>query len=93
MAGDAGNGLIGIMKANIVIDGKTIIFRISDTIKDIFEQIIIVTNTPGEFGEYISFKIVVDQFRNVGPLGGIHSAMSRNRQIALVPFFINFISL
>ena len=86
LAGGANKRFDGMTKANIVIDGKTIISRIIDTIKDIFDEIIIVTNTPEEFKEYINYKIVSDQILKAGPLGGIHAAIKTSSKEALFVF-------
>jgi molybdopterin-guanine dinucleotide biosynthesis protein A len=76
LAGGNSTRFNGIIKSKIVIDGKTIISRIIETLGGIFDEVIIVTNTPDEFREYNSCKIIGDQFLNKGPLGGIHSALS-----------------
>lgn len=86
LAGGANKRFDGMTKANIVIDGKTIMSRIIDTIKDIFDEIIIVTNTPEEFKEYINYKIVNDQILKAGPLGGIHAAIKTSSKEALFVF-------
>ena len=86
LAGGAGKRFGGITKTNIVIGGKTILCRIIETIKDIFDEIIIVTNTPEEFKENTDFKIVSDQFLNVGPLGGIHAAFKASSKEGLFVF-------
>lgn len=86
LAGGANKRFDGMTKANIVIDGKTIMSRIIDTIKDIFDEIIIVTNTPEEFNEYINYKIVSDQILKAGPLGGIHAAIKTSSKEALFVF-------
>jgi len=75
LAGGASRRLNGMIKAKIVIDGRTIISRIIDTMNELFAEIIIVTNTPDEFKDYNNYKIIGDEFLNKGPLGGIHSAM------------------
>jgi len=86
LAGGVNRRFNGTTKANIVIDGKTIISRIIDTISEIFGEIIIVTNTPEEFKELNNYKIVSDQFINVGPLGGIHAALKASSNEALFVF-------
>lgn len=83
LAGGTSKRFDGIVKAKIVIDGKTIISRIIDTIGDVFDDIIIVTNTPDHFAEYNGCKIIGDKFLNKGPLGGIHSAMKETEKEAL----------
>ena len=76
----------GKTKANVIIDGKTIISRIISTISDFFDEIIIVTNKPEEFSEYIQYKIVEDQFLKAGPLGGIHAALKTSSEDAIFVF-------
>jgi molybdopterin-guanine dinucleotide biosynthesis protein A len=86
LAGGSGSRFGGITKANIVINGKTIISGIIDTITDFFSEIIIVTNTPEEFSRYIHFRIECDRFLNVGPLGGIHAALKASTGEAVFVF-------
>lgn len=86
LAGGSNTRFNGITKANIVIDGKTIISRIIETISDIFGEIIIVTNTPEEFSAHSNYKIVSDQFLNAGPLGGIHAALKASSGEAIFVF-------
>jgi molybdopterin-guanine dinucleotide biosynthesis protein A len=76
LAGGANKRFNGVTKAMVVIDGKTIISRAIDTIKDLFNEIIIVTNTPEEFKEFKNCKLVSDHFLRAGPLGGIHAALT-----------------
>lgn len=83
LAGGASKRFNGIIKAKIIIDGETIISRIIEILGGLFDEIIIVTNTPAEFGEYNNLKIVSDEFLNKGPLGGIHSAMKESDREAL----------
>ncbi len=75
LAGGASKRFNGMIKAKIVIDGRTIISRIIGTMNELFDEIIIVTNTPDEFKEFNNCRIAGDRFLNKGPLGGIHSAM------------------
>lgn len=75
LAGGANSRFNGIVKANIIIGGRTIISGASKTLKEIFTEIIIVTNTPQDFSEYADYKIVPDVKMNKGPLGGIHAAL------------------
>jgi len=75
LAGGTNRRFKGITKAKIVIEGKSIISRIIDTIRDVFDEIIIVTNTPEVFKEFNNCKLVPDHFKMAGPLGGIHAAL------------------
>jgi molybdopterin-guanine dinucleotide biosynthesis protein A len=83
LAGGSGKRFNDLIKAKIVVDGKTIISRIIEAIGDVFDEIIIVTNSPDEFTDYKSYKIIVDQYINKGPLGGIHSALKHTDREAL----------
>jgi molybdenum cofactor guanylyltransferase len=75
LAGGAGSRFNYKTKSNIIIGGRTIISRICRILEDIFEEIIIVTNSPEEFQEYRKYLVIGDQFRKAGPLGGIHAAL------------------
>ena len=86
LAGGSNKRFGGINKANVVIDGETIISRIISTISDLFDEIIIVTNMPEEFQEFIQYKIVEDQYLKAGPLGGIHAALKASSEDAIFVF-------
>jgi molybdopterin-guanine dinucleotide biosynthesis protein A len=86
LAGGANSRFNGLVKANIVIGGRTIISRTSDLLREIFKETIIVTNTPEEFTECTEFKIVADEILNKGPLGGIHAALKATSGEAVFVF-------
>jgi len=86
LAGGSNKRFRGITKANVVIDGETIISRMISTISDLFVEIIIVTNKPEEFQEFIQYKIVEDQYLKAGPLGGIHAALKASSEDAIFVF-------
>jgi molybdopterin-guanine dinucleotide biosynthesis protein A len=65
----------GKIKSKVLIGGETIISRIISIVGGLFDEIIIVTNSPAEFSEYFQYRIVKDQFLKAGPIGGIHAAM------------------
>jgi molybdopterin-guanine dinucleotide biosynthesis protein A len=94
LAGGDNKRFNGITKANIVIGGKTIICRVMETIKDIFDEIIIVTNSPEKFAEYSDYKIIPDLVMGAGPLGGIHSALkaSSNELLFIIAGDMPFIN-
>ncbi len=75
LAGGANRRFNGVTKANLLVGGKPVISRIIEVIGEIFNEIIIVTNTPGEFQAYNRFRITVDEVKDAGPLGGIHAAL------------------
>ena len=86
LAGGSNKRFGGITKANVVIGGKTIISRMISTIEELFDEIIIVTNEPKEFREFIQYKIVEDQYLKAGPLGGIHAALKATSEDAIFVF-------
>jgi len=86
LAGGSSKRFGGTTKANVVINGETIISRIISTISDLFVEIIIVTNKPEEFQEFIQYKIVRDQYLKAGPLGGIHAALKASSEDAIFVF-------
>jgi molybdopterin-guanine dinucleotide biosynthesis protein A len=76
LAGGAGKRFNGAIKPKIIIGGKTIISRIIEVYEQIFNEIIIVTNTPDEFAEFKKYIIIRDLITDRGPLGGIHAALN-----------------
>ncbi len=66
-------------KAFLEIDGELIIERILKVFKDIFDEIIIVTNTP-EF--YISYDVILvgDVIEKKGPMSGLYSGLINSKR-------------
>jgi molybdopterin-guanine dinucleotide biosynthesis protein A len=75
LAGGANKRFGGIIKAKLNVGGRPIIARMLETIGEIFDEILIVTNTPEEFQDYCMHSLVSDLIKNIGPLGGIHAAL------------------
>ncbi|MFH1317730.1 MAG: molybdenum cofactor guanylyltransferase, partial [Candidatus Omnitrophota bacterium] len=71
------NRRMGKNKAFIEVDGISLLKKNIVLLQQIFTEITIVTNSPKE---YISFKndasIITDKIKDIGPLGGIFSALS-----------------
>lgn len=78
LAGGPGSRMKGVIKPNILIAGETVLSRTLNTIKGIFDEIIIVTNKPEEFTKYSDCIITSDQYEGIGPLGGIHAALKKS---------------
>lgn len=77
LAGGKNLRMAGYNKALIRIKGAPIIQRVIEILKDIFDRIILVTNSPEDFKLYSSEVVIVeDIIKDVGPLGGIHSGLS-----------------
>ncbi|MGD0582509.1 MAG: molybdenum cofactor guanylyltransferase [Bacteroidales bacterium] len=86
LAGGASTRYGGRIKAKSLIGGEKIIDRALRLIKNVFDEIIIVTNTPEEFTEYYGLILTTDHFRGAGPLGGIHAAMKVSSRKAVFVF-------
>jgi molybdenum cofactor guanylyltransferase len=86
LAGGANKRFGGITKANVVIEGVTIISRIISVIEEFFPELIIVTNKPDEFQEFSQCKIIKDQYLKAGPLGGLHAAIKASAEEAVFVF-------
>lgn len=68
------NSRMGVKKAFLNIGGTTIIDTILSIYRNIFKDIIIVTNTPEEYA-YCQGKVIKDIIPNSGPLGGIYTGL------------------
>lgn len=86
LAGGENKRFDGLFKPEIVIEGRTILSRISDVIEEIFDELIIVINDPLKFNESRSFKTTGDIFIKAGPLGGLHAALKKSTREAVFAF-------
>jgi len=86
LAGGANRRFNGLIKANIVFDGVTIISGILEKVSGFFNEIIVVTNNPEAFIQYKGITITGDIFMNAGPLGGIHAALKLSSGRAVFVF-------
>ncbi len=66
---------MGTSKALLSIDGVPLISRIVTILKPLFREVIIVSDSAAGF-EFTNCKVIPDLFKEVGPLGGIHAALS-----------------
>lgn len=74
LAGGLNTRFSGIDKASIRIGGKRIIDRIYAVFKDLFQEIILVTNDPNKYREW-DVKLVTDLFQVRSSLTGIHAGL------------------
>jgi molybdenum cofactor guanylyltransferase len=86
LAGGENRRFEGNIKAKSLVGGKRIIDRVLNITGKIFDEIIIVTNTPEEFSDLKGCKIVGDYFKGAGPLGGIHSGIVNSSKEAVFIF-------
>ena len=78
LAGGASRRMNGEMKALLPFDGKPLIVRQIDCMRQICDELIVVTNDPKPFLNMVdrSVRIITDFFIGQGPLGGMHAALS-----------------
>lgn len=76
LAGGKNTRIGGKCKAFIQLNNKSFFNIITSTLEQIFNEIIIVTNNPSDFTAFINkYSIITDEIKNIGPLGGIYSAL------------------
>lgn len=66
---------MGFDKQRILIGGLPMVYYIARQLEAIFEEIVIVTNTPELYAKS-KYKVVTDIYKGKGPLSGIHSGLS-----------------
>jgi molybdopterin-guanine dinucleotide biosynthesis protein A len=86
LAGGAATRFGGKNKAKSLIGGERIIDRELDILLTVFDEVIVVTNTPEEYSDIKRCQITADQYKGAGPLGGIHAAMMLSVRKALFVF-------
>ncbi len=86
LAGGSNSRFGGRIKAKMLIAGKPVISWILDAMEGLFDEILIVTNTPEEFKLLSNCRLVPDQFLKVGPIGGIHAALKAASSDAIFVF-------
>lgn len=74
LAGGCSTRMGGSDKAMLRVEGKPIIERSLSVLGEIFEELIIVTNGARTYS-YEGVKIVKDEIKNIGPLGGIYTGL------------------
>ncbi|MDR3667078.1 MAG: molybdenum cofactor guanylyltransferase [Ignavibacteriaceae bacterium] len=65
---------MGTNKSLLRIGGITIIERVVNLMKDLFKEVILITNQTDEF-KFLNLSMYEDIHNDTGPLGGIHSAL------------------
>lgn len=69
------NTRMGTNKAFLAIDGSRLIDKTINIYREIFPEIIIVTNDPLAYIEFADVAIVTDIYKGKGPLGGIYTGL------------------
>ncbi|WP_236286828.1 molybdenum cofactor guanylyltransferase [Paenibacillus allorhizoplanae] len=78
LAGGANRRMNGELKALLPFGGKPLIVRQLDCMREICDELIVVTNDPKPYLNKVdrSIRIITDFFAGHGPLGGMHAAFS-----------------
>lgn len=69
------NTRMGTNKAFLEINGTRLMDKTLDIYRQLFDEIIIVTNDPLSYLEFAEAAIVTDIYKGKGPLGGIYSGL------------------
>lgn len=69
------NSRMGTNKAFLEIDGIRLMDKTINIYREIFSEIIIVTNDPLSYIEFTAAAIVTDIYKGKGPLGGIYTGL------------------
>ena len=96
LAGGKSSRLSGQNKAFLKINGKTIIENTLEKIDTLFSEIIIITNSPKDYKKYANrCRIYVDKVKNIGPLGGIHTALHHitNQAVFIISCDLPFLDI
>ena len=64
----------GSNKALAIVNGKPLIQNVTDLISGLFQECLLVINTPEEY-EFLSLPLTYDRYKGSGPLAGIHAAL------------------
>ncbi|MBR4018596.1 MAG: molybdenum cofactor guanylyltransferase, partial [Clostridia bacterium] len=69
---------MGFDKQLLTDNNRRILETVSDTLRKEFSDILIVTSKP-ELYEGMDVRVCSDEFQNMGPLAGIHAALTNGR--------------
>jgi len=64
----------GSNKALALWRGKFLIQHVRDTLASVFDDCLLVTNTPEQY-TFLNMPMIKDRYHNMGPLAGIHAAL------------------
>lgn len=77
LAGGSNLRFDGHMKPLARFRGRAILDRQLEVLEPLFDEILLITNTPDLFSPYSSVRILTDRLPGYGPLSGIHAALSK----------------
>jgi len=64
----------GQNKALVEVDGMRLIERVISVMQPLFENLIIITNTPLEY-DYLQLPMYEDLIKGLGPIGGVYTGL------------------
>jgi molybdopterin-guanine dinucleotide biosynthesis protein A len=68
------SGRYGSNKAMVEVDGVRLIDRAVRVMRALFQEVILLTNTPHEYA-YLDLPMLEDLIKGLGPLGGIYTGL------------------
>jgi len=68
----------GSNKAFADIDGRPLIDRVISVLRPIFDELLIITNTPDEYA-FLELPMHEDLIKGLGPIGGIYTGLEKIR--------------
>ena len=84
LAGGRSSRMGGRNKAFVDVNGAPMIVEATALLKGLFDEVMIVTNTPHEYEALASDAVIfTDIITGCGPLGGIHAALSHTKHEAV----------
>lgn len=69
---------MGVNKSFLKLGNQTIIERTAKLMKLIFNELIIITNSPDEYA-FLNLPVYEDIYKSRGPLGGLHSGLKNSK--------------
>ena len=77
LAGGKSTRMAGTQKALLEIGGMALIDHVIVTLRTVFDEIMIVNNAPDFRSAYShGCRLIGDSIRDIGPLGGLHAALT-----------------
>jgi molybdenum cofactor guanylyltransferase len=79
LAGGKSRRFGGEDKAFAMVGNVPMIRSVIDKLKVVFENILVISNSPEKYGKWQDVSVASDIVKNAGPLGGIHSGMKNSK--------------
>ena len=66
---------MGFDKQLLSVNNRRLVYELVHRLKEEFEEIIIVTNSPEHYEGGTGYSVISDEIKDMGPLGGIHTGL------------------